>query len=145
MKTIYTAGVFSLIHAGHLSLLERSKALAGEGGKLIVGVLTDDGAAAYKERPVVPQDERFRMIAALGCVDAAFLQPGTDPSPVLLALAALGIRPAAMTHGADWSELREGNETLAALGIEFVILPLLERQGERLSTTRTVSQIRGIA
>lgn len=145
MKTIYTAGVFSLIHAGHLSLLQRSKALAGEGGKLVVGVLTDDGAAAYKDRPVVPQDERLRMVAALGCVDAVFLQPGTDPTPVLLALAALGIRPAAMTHGTDWTELREGNETLAALGMELVLLPLEERQGERLSTTRTVSKIRGMA
>jgi cytidyltransferase-like protein len=138
MKIVYTAGVWALFHAGHLAFLERSKALAGFGGKLIVGVLTDDGAAAYKPRPVVHQDERLRIVSALSCVDAAFLQPGTDPSPVLCALDALGLRPDLMTHGDDWTQLREGGETLARLGIELVLLPYGPGQG----TTGIIRRIR---
>jgi glycerol-3-phosphate cytidylyltransferase len=137
MNTVYTAGVFDLFHAGHLSVLERSKALAGEGGKLVVGIVSDLGAAAYKPRaPLIGEQERLRIVSALECVDAAFLQPGWDPSPVLYALAALGVRPKAMTHGDDWTELREGMDTLRRLGVEFVTFPLLRVNGSPMSTTR---------
>lgn len=136
MRIVYHAGVWDLFHAGHLSVLERSKAL---GDLLVVGVVTDDGAAAYKRRPFIPQDERLAIVRALRCVDAAFLQPGTDPSPVLEALDALGLRPAVMAHGDDWSELREGMDTLERLGIELVLLPY----GEGTGTTGLINRIRG--
>ena len=42
MKTVLTYGTFDLFHIGHLRILERAKALAGEGGKLIVAVSTDE-------------------------------------------------------------------------------------------------------
>lgn len=140
-RVIYTAGVFDLFHAGHLALLEASKAGAGIGGRLVVGVLTDDGAAAYKPRPIHHEHDRLALIRSLECVDAAFLQPGTDPSPVLRALVALGVRPAAMTHGSDWSELREGMATLQELGVEYVTIPLIERGGGRLSSTRIQGEL----
>src|SRR5690606_26928530 len=57
MRIVYHAGVWDLFHAGHLRVLEQSKKL---GDVLIVGVVTDDGAAAYKpRRPVIPQHERL--------------------------------------------------------------------------------------
>lgn len=141
MKIVYTAGVWSLFHAGHLAFLEASKALAGSHGKLVVGVLTDDGAERYKPRPVIGQDDRLRIIAALDCVDAALLQPGTDPSPVLHALDRLGLRPDILTHGSDWKELREGMETLHALGIEYVTLPY----GSGTGTTGIIRRIREVS
>lgn len=135
MRAIYHAGVWDLFHAQHLSILERSRDL---GDVLIVGVLTDDGAAAYKRRPVIPQDERLAIIRGLRCVDAAFLQPGTDPSPVLEALAAIDRCPTAMAHGDDWTELREGGETLERLGIELVLLPY----GDGPGTTGIIERVR---
>lgn len=124
MKVVFTAGVWDIFHTGHLSMLERSKCLAGPGGKLVVGVVTDLGTAAYKpEPPTINEHHRLRIIQAIECVDAAFLQPGTDPSPVLRALAALGCTPDLMTHGDDWSELKEGGETLEELGVELMLLP----------------------
>jgi glycerol-3-phosphate cytidylyltransferase len=136
MRIVYHAGVWDLFHAGHLSILQRSKEL---GDVLVVGVVTDVGAAAYKPRaPVISQDERLRIVSALECVDAAFLQPGTDPSPVLEALAAVGVCPSVMAHGDDWSELREGNDTLERLGIELALLPYGNGDG----TTGIIRRIR---
>lgn len=135
MRVIFTAGVFDLLHEGHLNILRASKAL---GDLLIVGVVTDQGTAAYKGRiPVHPEHVRLDLVRSLRFVDGAFLQPGTDPSPVLSSLAACGLCPEVMTHGDDWTELREGNETLAQLGIRLELLPYTRG----ISTTLTRRQI----
>lgn len=121
---VYTAGVWDLFHTGHLRILERSKELAGEGGKLVVGVVTDLGAAAYKPTPPINSEHaRLEIVDSIEIVDAVFLQPGTDPSPVLVALARVGARPDLMTHGDDWEHLRIGQETLERLGIDWKLLP----------------------
>lgn len=116
MRVIYTAGVFDLLHPGHVRLLERSRAL---GDALVVGVVGDAGCEAYKgKRPVQTEAERLEVVRGLRCVTLAVLQPTTDPTPVLEVL-----RPDAMTHGDDWHELRQGQATLDRLGIEWVLLP----------------------
>lgn len=115
MKTIYCPGCWDLLHPGHLNILERSRAL---GDRLVVGVVSDDGAEAYKRRPVQDEQTRLAVIRALRVVDLAVLQKTTDPTPELEV-----IRPDILTHGSDWSQLREGQETLERLGIAFVLLP----------------------
>lgn len=111
----YVPGCWDLLHDGHLNLLERARGFVDI---LVVGVVSDAGAAAYKRRPVQSEDTRLRIMRALRMVDYALMQETTDPSPVLRQL-----RPHALFHGDDWSVLLEGNETLAELGIEFVLLP----------------------
>lgn len=120
MRIVYTAGVWDLLHLGHLRFLAASRAL---GDYLIVGVVSDDGAEAYKRRPIQDQDTRLAILRSMRCVDEAVLQETTDPSPVLRRLAADGRRPAMMTHGDDWPRLLIGHETLAELGIEWRLLP----------------------
>lgn len=67
--TIYTVGTFDLLHVGHLALLEYCKTLK-EGGKLIVGVASDEVVASYKPNvPVIPLNQRMEMLKALRCVD----------------------------------------------------------------------------
>jgi glycerol-3-phosphate cytidylyltransferase len=69
---VFTSGSFDLLHIGHLNLLERSAAL---GDELIVGVSTDELIAYYKGmRPIIPFEQRFRMISALKCVTKAVKQ-----------------------------------------------------------------------
>ena len=137
-RVVVTSGVFDLLHEGHLATLAASKAMAEPGGQLIVGVLTDRGSEAYKRTPVLNEHVRLQIISSLEMVDAAFLQPGTDPSSFLRALIAIGIRPSVFTHGADWSALREGNSTLAELGIEFRTTPYIEGT----STTNIIKRVR---
>lgn len=76
MKRVITFGTFDVFHVGHLSILERA---AGLGDYLIVGVSTDSLNEAKKgRRPVYPEDERIRIIRALGCVNEAFLEESLD-------------------------------------------------------------------
>lgn len=66
-KTVYTSGSWDLFHVGHLNVLERSRAL---GDRLIVGVSTDELIEEYKGvKPVIPYEQRFRIVESLACVD----------------------------------------------------------------------------
>ena len=65
--TVYTVGTFDLLHIGHLDLLEYCKTL---GDKFVVGVASDEVVASYKRnKPIIPLDQRMRMLKALNCVD----------------------------------------------------------------------------
>lgn len=115
-RVCYTAGVFDLFHAGHLNLLWRSKQLCDV---LVVGVVDGDGVYAYKGRfPVENWQLRKSRIERLAFVDVVVRQATTDPTENLERF-----QPDVMTHGDDWSRLREGHETLERLGVEFVTLP----------------------
>ena len=65
--TVYTVGTFDLVHVGHLDLLEYCKTL---GDKFVVGVASDEVVGSYKRNvPVIPLEQRMRMLKALECVD----------------------------------------------------------------------------
>lgn len=130
MITVYTAGVWDLLHEGHLNALEASAAM---GDRLIVGVVSDAGAEAYKRRPVQDERTRLRVIRSLRCVDYAVIQATTDPTPILEALL-----PDIMTHADDWSRLREGHETLERLGIEWRQFPYTSH----VSTTKIIERMK---
>src|SRR5580704_3806715 len=67
-KVVFTNGVYDLLHAGHVMLLEKSRAL---GDCLIVGLNSDASVRRLKgpKRPLCPQSDRIRVISALTCVD----------------------------------------------------------------------------
>jgi rfaE bifunctional protein nucleotidyltransferase chain/domain len=129
-RIVMTSGVFDLLHEGHLNLLRASKAL---GDTLVVGVVSDAGAAAYKRPPIQDERTRLAVVRALRGVDFALLQPTTDPSPLVEL-----IRPKLLTHGDDWEQLLQGHETLGRLGVEFVRLPYTPG----ISTTILVERVR---
>lgn len=63
---VFTSGSFDLFHVGHLNILEKSAAL---GDELIVGVSTDELIEKYKGmKPIIPFEQRFRIVSAIGCV-----------------------------------------------------------------------------
>ena len=67
---VFTDGVFDMLHANHVALLEEAR---GFGGRLVVGVVSDQNVLEYKRRPVMNENERLRVVSALGCVDEAFV------------------------------------------------------------------------
>jgi rfaE bifunctional protein nucleotidyltransferase chain/domain len=60
--------VFDLLHVGHVAYLEQARAL---GDVLVVAINSDSSTRALKgpQRPLMPEDDRARMLAALRCVD----------------------------------------------------------------------------
>ncbi|HET6398401.1 MAG TPA: adenylyltransferase/cytidyltransferase family protein [Candidatus Thermoplasmatota archaeon] len=65
-----TTGVFDLLHPGHLHMLEEAKRL---GDELVVVLARDESAAREKHQPILPEEQRRRMVAALKPVDLAVL------------------------------------------------------------------------
>jgi glycerol-3-phosphate cytidylyltransferase len=116
MRVIYTAGVWDILHRGHINFLHESAKL---GDILIVGVVTDRGTEEYKHIwPVQDHYARKEQVSQLPWVTLAVLQDGTDPSDNLRRF-----RPDIFTHGDDWDRLKEGHETLEELGIEYRTIP----------------------
>src|SRR5215469_11491529 len=70
-------GNFDLLHVGHVRYLRGAKAL---GGKLVVAVNSDSSVHALKGegRPIMPQNERAEIVAALADVDAVVVFPEFD-------------------------------------------------------------------
>lgn len=76
MTTVITFGTFDIFHVGHLNILERASEL---GDSLIVGVSTDKLNFEKKSKyPVYSEDERVRIVSALRCVNAVFLEESLD-------------------------------------------------------------------
>ena len=64
---VYTVGTFDMVHVGHLNLLEYCATL---GDKFVVGVASDEVVGSYKKNvPIIPLEQRMRMLKALKCVD----------------------------------------------------------------------------
>lgn len=98
MHTVITYGTYDLFHVGHLRLLQRAKALAGEGGKLIVGVSTDRFNWEEKgKRSIIPFEQRAEIVAALKCVDAVISEDDWDMRRDIIRYKA-----DIFTMGADW-------------------------------------------
>ena len=80
---VITFGTFDVFHVGHLNILESARQ---KGSHLTVGVSSDALNLNKKGRlPIYAQKDRLRIIKALGCVDAVFVEeslifaPDQDP------------------------------------------------------------------
>lgn len=68
MKTVITYGTFDLLHYGHIEILRRAKELA-DGGKLIVGVSTDEFNAVKGKKSHMSYEKRKELVEAIRYVD----------------------------------------------------------------------------
>ena len=68
-----------------MDYLEKARNL---GGTLIVGLNTDRSVREIKgpTRPIVPQEQRARVVAALACVDCVTLFDEPDPLKVIMSV-----------------------------------------------------------
>ena len=77
-KKVLAAGVFDLLHYGHLKYLEEAKKMGGKGAELIVVVARDSTVLKRKGHlPVMGEEHRRALVGALKLVDKAILG-GTD-------------------------------------------------------------------
>ncbi len=94
---VFANGCFELLHVGHVRYLAASKE---QGDVLIVAVNTDDSVKQFKpdRQPVIPDFERFELVAALGVVDYVVPLPHRTPAELLEVL-----RPHIQTKGTDYT------------------------------------------
>lgn len=85
LRIVLTSGTYDLFHVGHAEYLEQAKKL---GDLLIVGVDSDDKVRERKgpHRPVVPEEERIRILAHLRHVDAITIKFKKDKPNALIKL-----------------------------------------------------------
>jgi D-beta-D-heptose 7-phosphate kinase/D-beta-D-heptose 1-phosphate adenosyltransferase len=131
---VFTNGVFDLLHVGHVALLEQARSL---GESLVVAVNSDASVRTLGKgpgRPLMPERERARLVAALGCVDCVVLFE--QPTPVDLIAA---LEPDVLVKGADYTvETVVGADLVRRRGGRVEIVPLISEQ----STTRLVERLR---
>lgn len=132
-RVVFTNGCFDLLHPGHARYLCAARAL---GDYLVIGVNTDRSVRAIKGqgRPVVPEDDRAEMLAALDFVDAVVLFDEEDPLRVIQTL-----RPDVLVKGGDWSEKDiVGADEVRSAGGEVRRIPLVPGR----STSTIIERIR---
>ena len=91
-------GCFDLLHVGHVRYLEAARE---HGDLLVVAINSDDSVRSLKGpgRPMVPQEERLELVAALEAVDYVFLFEDPTLDKVLLRL-----KPHVQAKGTDYTE-----------------------------------------
>ena len=118
---VFTNGCFDLLHPGHVAYLEQARSL---GDALVVGVNTDASVKRLHKspgRPVTPEGDRARVLAALACVDRVVLFTEDTPLKLISAL-----KPDVLVKGGDY-QLDEivGREVVLARGGRVIALPFV--------------------
>jgi len=134
-KIVFTNGCFDIIHVGHIRLLQQARSL---GDKLIIAINTDDSVRQLKgnNRPILREQERAEMLAALACVDYVTFFSEPDPLKIILML-----RPDILIKGADYT-LDEivGKKEVLAYGGKVYAIPLTPGY----STTALIDKLKPI-
>ena len=117
-KVVFTNGCYDVLHPGHIRLLESARSL---GDILILALNTDASVQRLKgpNRPLIPQQERAEMAAALEAVDAVTFFDEDTPRELIAA-----VLPDVLVKGADWSHFIAGREEVEAAGGQVLALPL---------------------
>jgi D-beta-D-heptose 7-phosphate kinase / D-beta-D-heptose 1-phosphate adenosyltransferase len=120
-KIVFTNGCFDLLHAGHVTYLEAAKK---RGDKLILGLNTDRSVSAIKgpTRPMVHEQDRARVLAALESVDAVILFDEDTPLNLINA-----IKPNVIAKGSDYTANQVvGGLEVQSWGGEIALIDLVE-------------------
>jgi D-beta-D-heptose 7-phosphate kinase/D-beta-D-heptose 1-phosphate adenosyltransferase len=120
-RIVFTNGCFDLLHVGHLAVLEQAKR---EGDCLVVALNTDRSVRALKgpNRPVISEDARAKLVAALPCVDAVVLFDEETPLNLIRA-----VRPHVLVKGGDYTEEEVvGAYDMKTWGGKVTLVPVIE-------------------
>ena len=96
-KIVLANGCFDILHVGHVRYLAGARA---EGDVLVVAINSDEGIRKLKGkgRPVLPENERAEVVAALESVDYVIIFDEANVEPLLEAL-----QPNVHAKGTDYT------------------------------------------
>ena len=132
--TVFTNGVFDLLHRGHIAWLAEARQL---GDRLVVGISGDAAARladSPHDRPLNPEGDRAFAVAALESVDAVVIY--NEPTPIALLTR---LRPSVYAKGGDddMSKLAE-SALVRGWGGHVLALPFVDV----LSTASLMDRLR---
>jgi rfaE bifunctional protein nucleotidyltransferase chain/domain len=110
-KVVFTNGCFDLIHPGHIRVLREARCL---GDVLIVAINSDRSVRELKgsHRPIMNENERAEVLAALACVDYVITFDDLTPRETIRA-----IGPDVLVKGGDYTpDTIVGRDEVEALG-----------------------------
>ena len=131
-KVVFTNGCFDIVHLGHIDYLEKASEL---GTKMILAINTDASVKNIKafSRPIIKEESRFRLMAALEFVDLVI--PFGDDTPLELISSLL---PSVLVKGDDYTvETIVGSKEVLANGGEVKTIALVDGY----STTKIINKI----
>jgi rfaE bifunctional protein nucleotidyltransferase chain/domain len=116
-RIVFANGCFDMLHVGHIRYLEGARR---EGDVLVVGVNADSSVCNLKGpgRPILDENARAQLVAALRCVDCVilFAEPNVE---ILLE----ELRPDVHAKGTDYSAETVPERAVAErLGIRVAIV-----------------------
>ena len=125
MKIVYSYYVLDIVHKGHLIMMQNAKAIAGEDGKLIVGILTDEAVMEKKPKPVLSFEDRIELASAIKYVDLAVAQETYSPMPNVMK-----IKPDVLMESSSHAEedIEKAREYMESIGGKVVVIPYFPTQ-----------------
>jgi rfaE bifunctional protein nucleotidyltransferase chain/domain len=119
-RVIFTNGCFDILHQGHLRYLSEAKKC---GDYLVIGLNSDRSVRSIKgkNRPVMSEEARAELLAALCFVDGVVIFDEEDPLAIIKYL-----QPHVLVKGSDWDEEDIiGAELIKETGGEVKRIPLV--------------------
>lgn len=118
-RIVFTNGCYDLVHPGHTRLLEQAREL---GDVLILALNSDRSVCENKgpRRPIINEDERAEVAAALAAVDYVVLFDEPTPREIISR-----VLPDVLVKGGDWGPNEIiGREETEAAGGRVVSIPV---------------------
>lgn len=119
-RLVFTNGHFDLLHVGHLDYLEKARA---QGDALFLGLNGDASTRRLKGegRPLIPADERARLLAALQPVSAVIIFEDDTADDLIRAL-----KPDVYIKGGDYAhKVLPERPTVEGYGGQVVLIDYL--------------------
>ena len=137
LSVVFTNGCFDILHVGHIRYLQDARAL---GDKLIVAVNSDESVRKLKgeARPIIRENDRVELLAALECVDYVTIFKDDTPIETILA-----VKPSIHVKGGDYeAEALPETPIVRSVGGRVVIIPFSSTSSEGFSTTNIIGKIK---
>ena len=120
-KLVFTNGVFDILHVGHVRYLAQAREL---GNALVVAINSDASVRELKgeTRPLVNQNERAEVLAALSSVDYVTIFDDISPRSLIAKLL-----PDILVKGGDYAlDQIHGRDEVEAAGGRVISLPFVQ-------------------
>lgn len=131
-QVVFTNGCFDLLHAGHVKYLQAARRL---GDVLILGLNSDASVQRLKgpKRPLIGEEERAHILAALDCIDYVCLFDEDTPLELITAL-----RPHVLVKGGDYTpDGVVGKDLVESYGGRVELIPFVDGK----STTNIIEKV----